>query len=119
MKNWFNRNKYLFIIFGIVSIVLFGLMYVQISYILQPEVLEQLQVYSETGEISKSLAKYSMLAFVSLIVFGIWAILFVVIIFKVIFPTKKSVKDAFLYDNYKYLYNLPSEIRKGLKKYEQ
>lgn len=119
MKKWFIKNKYLLIAFGIVSIVFFTLVYMAISYILQPEVFQQLENYIETGEITTSLTKYSMIAFISLIAFGIWAILFTVVLWKIIFPTRTSAKDAFLFDNYKYLYNMPREIMKGLKKYEQ
>lgn len=119
MKKWFVRNKYLLISFGITSVIFFTLVYIQLSYVLQPEVFQELENYIETGEITQPLVNYSVLALISLVFFGIWAVIFVILLWKIIFPTKKSVHDAFLFDNYKYLYNLPREIRKGLNKYEQ
>lgn len=118
MKKWLNTNKRIIIFFLILTMITFTLIYSQLNFISQPEMLQQLSNYVETGEITSSLSKYAILMLIGLLFFGIWAIVFTILIWKMFFPTKKSVKEAFLYDNYKFIYNLPKEIKKGLNKYE-
>lgn len=116
MKKWLNQNKTLLIIFGITTIILIALTYFQLNFIIQH--LPELQQYAETGEISKPLSKYGTLGIFNIIVFGIWALLMMVILWKAFFPTKESAKNAFHLNDMEFIFGLPSQLRRELKKDE-
>lgn len=118
MKNWLEKNKIILIVFLAISFVFITLFYIQVSYIIKPENFQELERYIETGEITKTLFNYLVLTFINLITFIVWTITFIIVLWKVIFPTNKSVKEAFMYEQFKFLYQLPSKIRKGMKNYE-
>lgn len=118
MKNWFLRNKIILISFVGVSIVLFIMTGLQINIIIQPEVLEELNQYIETKEITSSLRNYVLVAIVNLIIFAVWAILFLMIMWKIFFPTNKVMREAFQIDSFEFLFNMPSRIKKELKRDE-
>lgn len=118
IKKWFKKNKYLLIVFGIVSIIFFILVYASLAYVLQPNVYADLDNYTKTGVITTSLTKYAILAFISLIFLVVWSILFSVVLWKIIFPSRQSVKDAFMYDNFKFIIDIPKNLKKGLNKHE-
>lgn len=119
MKKWIEKQKNTLILFGITSVVLLVMTIIQLNYILQPSVIEDLNVYIETNEIAPSLMRHVVMTVINIFIFIIWLTLFSIILWKIIFPTKKSVNEAFQVDSIKYLYNLPNEIKKELKRDEQ
>lgn len=118
MKKWFEKHKVILIIFLILSVALFIMTYIQISYILQPEVIEDLNNYIKTNELTPSLTKYVIMTIINLVIIAIWSLIFTYIIWKIIFPTKKTAKDAFQGDSIKFLLDLPSQMKKELKRNE-
>lgn len=118
MKKWFKHHKVVLITFAILSVFLFIITAIQINYIVQPHVLEELNNYIETNEITPPLMKYVVMVVINLITFGIWAILFVFIMWNVFFPTRKSMREAFQVDSLEFLYNMPSNLKKELKRDE-
>ncbi|MFP3721979.1 hypothetical protein SFC57_24050 [Niallia circulans] len=116
MKKWLNRNKTLLIIFSITTIILIVLTYFQLNFIIQH--LPELQQYAETGEISQSLSQYGTIGIFNLIVFGIWALLMILVLWKAFFPTKESAKNAFHLNDMEYIFGLPSRLKRELKKDE-
>jgi|SRR5699024_1650867 len=115
MKKWFKRNKVLLIIFAILTVISLITVAIQISYIIQPHFIEDLNYYMETKEIKQSLIKHVIMTVVNIIILGAWTINLTVIIWLVFFPTKKTAKESFQLDSIKYLYNLPEQIKKELK----
>lgn len=118
MKIWFKQNKIVLIAFSIVSIILFIMTAIQINYIVQPHVLEELNNYIETSEITPSLMKYVIMVLINFLLFGVWALLFIFIMWKVFFPTKKSIHEAFQIDSLSFLYKMPGNLKKELKRDE-
>ncbi|MDO7285904.1 hypothetical protein Q5W88_21610 [Shouchella clausii] len=114
MKKWFIKNKILLIAFGITTVVLAFVTYYQLSFILQH--LPELQRYAETQVITEPLSKYGTIGIFNLAVFGVWVVLLVLILWKALFPSKESAKNAFHIHNMEYIMKLPSSIRRELKK---
>lgn len=118
MKNWFKRQKVILISFFILSIILFLVTAIQINIITQPEVLEELSNYITTNEITSSLKKYVFVVVINMIVFAVWALLFLILMWRVFFPTKKAMRDAFSIDSFMFLYKMPGNLKKELKRDE-
>lgn len=118
MKAWFNQNKIMLISFAVVSILLIIITAIQINYIVQPHVLDELNNYMVTNEITASLTNYVIMVIINFIFFGVWALLFTFIMWKVFFPTKKTTQEAFQVDSLKFLFEIPSNLRKELKRNE-
>lgn len=116
MKKWFDRNKVLLITFGITTIILITLTYFQLNYILQH--LNELEEYAQTGVISKPLSKFGTIGIFNIITFGIWVLMLLIILWKMLFPSKESVKNAFHINDFEFIFGLPSNIRRELKKDE-
>lgn len=116
MKKWFDRNKILLLAFIITSIILVIFTYFQLNLILQH--LDELEVYAQTGEISEALNKFGTIGIFYVILFGIWAIMLLVILWKILFPSKESAKSAFHVNDLEFIIGLPSNIRRELKKDE-
>jgi len=118
MINWFKKYKIILISFAITSIVVFILTTIQISIITQPDVLMDLNTYMETNEISSSLKKYVFVVILNIVVFAIWAIMFLIIMWRVFFPTNKAMKEALQIDSFQFLYDMPRNLKKELKRDE-
>lgn len=114
MKKWFKKNKVILIAFAILTLLLLIYSFFQLNAITKH--LPDLQIYVETGVISDSLYKVGISIGIYIIILSCWTILFTVIFLKMIFPTKQRLKDSFHYSEYEFLYNLPSRIRRELKK---
>ena len=118
MKKWFIRHRILLISFFIVSIILTIMVMIQINIITQPDVLQDLKKYIETNNITPSLKRYVFIFIVNLILLVVWAILFTFIIWMIFFPTKKSFRETFYIDSLEFLYKMPSNLKKELKRDE-
>jgi ABC-type sulfate transport system permease component len=118
MKKWLEKQKYILVAFLIVTTLLVIMVTLQLHFITQPHMIEDLSNYIETNELSSSLINYAILAIINLIILGVWGTLFVIIMLKVLFPTKKSAKEAFQIDSLQFLYDMPKELRKELKRNE-
>lgn len=80
--------------------------------------LPDLHHYAETGVISEPLNKFGTIGIFNIFIFGIWVILLFVILWKIIFPSTQSVKNAFHVNDFEFIFGLPSNIRRELKKRE-
>ena len=118
MKAWLKKNKLHLIILAALSLIFFFMTGFLISYISNPYVLEDLNQYIENNEISPALKKYVVLVVIDLLIFAVWAIFFLIIMWKVFFPNKKTVHEAFQMDTLGFLYGLPSSMKKELKRHE-
>lgn len=118
MKNWFVRNRFILISFVVITLIVLILTMIQVNLITQPQVLEDLNGYIETNEISSALKKYVVIAFITLFFFGVWGILFFIIMWRVLFPTNKTLREAFHFDGLEFLYRMPSNLKKELKRDE-
>ncbi len=114
IKRWLIKHKRLLIIFGIVSVIFATITGFQI--ILLADNLGDLQHYAETGEITDSMYKYSITGFINLIVGFIWIALLLILLWRVIFPDYKTVKNAFFLGELEFLMKLPTSVRKELRK---
>lgn len=115
MKRWFIQHKTILIGFSITSVILMAAVFYQFNIILQPEAMQDLKIYAETKEITPVLQKYAFVAIISITIFVIWALLFMIIIWRIFFPSKKKVREAFSFDSIEFLYKMPENIRKELK----
>lgn len=118
MKNWFKRHKILLISFLSLSIILFLMIIIQVNIITKPDVLQDLNNYIETKDLTPALKKYVFMFFANLFLFAVWTILFMFIMWRIFFPTTNSLRDAFQIDSFQFLYNMPENIKKELKRDE-
>lgn len=112
MKAWFHRNKNLLIFFGFVTLITFLFTLLEVNLILSNA--DDLEVYAETNEMTDSLKTVGLLGLLNVAILAFWTFLFMFIMLKVIFPNKRTLKDAFFLDEFRFLKEIPSELRKGL-----
>lgn len=113
-KSWFQRNKNLLIFFGFTTLITFLFTLLEINLILTNS--SELEIYAETNEMTDSLKTVGMMGLINVLLLGFWISLFMLIILKVIFPSKRTVKDVFFLDELNFLKEIPREFRKGLDK---
>lgn len=117
-KSWFKKHKALLITFGISSVMFAILTSIQLNFLMGN--LEDLYYYAETGEITESMYTYGIIAFVNLIVGLVWIALVLILMWRIIFPDYKTVKNAFFLTELEFIFNMPKSVRKELgKKNEQ
>lgn len=114
MKSWFQRNKNLLIFFGFTTVITCLFTLLEINLILSNT--DDLEVYAATNEMTESLETIGFLGLINVALIAFWSFLFMFIMLKVIFPNKRTVKDAFFLDEFRFLKDIPNEIRKGLDK---
>lgn len=73
-----------------------------------------LQLYATTGAISDELKSVGLLGLLNVAMLAIWSFGLIIILVKMIFPSSKSVNDAFLIDELAFLKNIPNQLRRGL-----
>lgn len=113
-EKWFRRNKTLLIIFVIFSILLAILTAIQTSVLLDN--LDDLKFYIETGSITKSMYTYATIACFNLLIGVFWAVLLAILLLKMLFPNKETVKNAFCLNELEFLVNMPYSMKKGLSR---
>ncbi len=114
IKKWFHRNKNLLIFFGFATLITFLFTLLEANLILSHAA--ELEVYAQTKEVTDSLKTVGLLGLVNVALLTFWTFLFMFIMLKLIFPNKRTVKDAFFLDEFRFLKDIPSELRKGLDK---
>lgn len=112
MKSWFLKNKNLLIFFGFTTLITFLFTLLEVNLIISKA--NDLEIYAATNEMSESLKTVGLMGLLNVALLAFWTFLFMFIFLKVIFPNKRAVKDAFLYDEFRFLTKLPDELRKGL-----
>lgn len=112
MKSWFLKNKNLLIFFGFTTLITFLFTLLEINLIISNT--SDLEIYATTNQMTDSLKTVGLMGLLNIVMLVFWTFLFMFIILKVIFPNKRSVKDALLYDEFRFLTKLPDELRKGL-----
>lgn len=112
IKKWFHRNKNLLIFFGFATVITFLFTLLEANLILSHAA--ELEVYAQTKEVTSSLKTVGLMGLLNVALLAFWTFLFMFILLKVIFPNKRTVKDALLYDEFRFLTKLPDELRKGL-----
>ena len=112
LQKWFAKNKKLLIVFGIISIITLLVTMLEISLILSN--MDELQYYATTGIISMNLKRVGLLGIFNVAIIAFWTFYIIFILIKIIFPSYKTVKDAFYIDELNFLKDIPSQLRKGL-----
>lgn len=80
--------------------------------------VSDLQVYSETGVISSELKTVALLGLLNIAIATVWSFVLIYIMLNIIFPNKKTVKDAFFIDELNFLKNMPAQLKRGLDRNE-
>ena len=114
MNKWFQRNKKLFIFFGFATLITFLLTLLEANMIISRTA--ELEVYAQTKEVTDSLKTVGLIGLLNVAVLAFWTFLLIFIMLKVLFPNKRTVKDAFFLDEFRFLKEIPIELRKGLDK---
>ncbi|PET99703.1 hypothetical protein CN527_15095 [Bacillus cereus] len=116
MKLWINKNKKLLITFGVISLVTWIVTLIEINLIVANA--DDLQEYATTKVISEDLETVSLLGMLDITLLIVWTFTFMVIFLKIIFPSKKTLQGAFFIEEFRFLKEMPNELRKGLDKNE-
>lgn len=114
IKRWLIKHKSLLIAFGVVSVIFATVTGFQIMVL--ADNLGDLQHYAETGEITNSMYKYGIVGLINLIVGFIWIALLLILLWRVIFPDYKTVKNAFFFGELEFLLKMPTSVRKELRR---
>ena len=116
MKKWFFKNKKLLITFGLISLITLLITIIEINLIVSNT--NDLQVYSTTGVISSDLKTVGLLGLVNVAILTLWSFIFAFIMLRMIFPNKKTVKDAFFVSELNFLKDMPAQLKRGLDRNE-
>lgn len=116
LQKWFIKNKKLLVAFGIISVVALVVTIIEVHLILSNT--NDLQVYAATGFVSGELKVVSLLGLFNVAVIALWIFIFAFILLKMIFPNKQTVKDAFFIDEFSFLRDMPSQLKRGLDRNE-
>lgn len=114
IKRWLKKHKTLLITFGITSIIFTIITGFQASLLL--ENLEDLKYYTETGVVTKEMYQYGIFAGLNAIVGLFWLGLLFLLLWKVIFPDYRTVKNAFCVNELEFLIKMPTSVRKELRR---
>ena len=114
IKKWLIKNKILLITFGVTSVITFGITLFEINLILTN--LEDLDYYANTGIISDGLRSVGLLGVFNIVLIGLWILLLLWIMWKVVFPSPGTVKTTFYASELNFLRDLPSNVRRELDK---
>lgn len=114
MNEWFKKNEKLLIIFGIDTLATVIVNYLTFQKVaMNTHLIEE---YMHTKIITSEMTSLANLGFFSMLLVGSWAILFIILFLKSLFPTKKSLSTALCIDELNYLKDLPKKISRGLDK---
>ncbi|GAB0171756.1 hypothetical protein LSPCS325_51930 [Lysinibacillus sp. CTST325] len=116
LQKWITHNKKLLMIFGVISLIAVVITVIELSLILSST--NDLQIYATTGVISNELKRIGLLGLSNIVVIALWAIIFTFILLKMIFPNRKTVKNAFFLDELSFLKDMPNQLKKGLDRNE-
>jgi hypothetical protein len=113
MKLWFNKNKKLLITFGVMSLITLIITLFEIHLIVSNA--EDLYEYSTSKTVTDSLKTVSVLGVFNMILLVLWTFTFILIFLKIIFPSKKVVHNALFIEELKFLKDMPSQLKKGVR----
>jgi len=113
IQKWIAKNKKLLIVFGIISLITMVLTTLEISLIISST--NDLESYVTTGNISNELRNVGLLGLLNVALIAAWTICFSIILICMIFPSQKTVNDAFLIDELNFLKNIPNQLKRGLE----
>ncbi|MHB0803073.1 hypothetical protein PVK73_27080 [Bacillus thuringiensis] len=116
MKLWITKNKKLLITFGVMSLITLITTLFEIHLIVSNA--EDLYEYSTIKVVSDDLKTVSVLGVFNMILLALWTFTFIFIFLKIIFPSKKIVHNALFIEEFKFLKNMPSELRTCLKSFQ-
>ncbi|MHA7108425.1 hypothetical protein ACW0JX_29130 (plasmid) [Bacillus sp. C-3-6] len=116
MKLWINKHKNLLITFGVISLVTWIVTLIEINLIVANA--DDLKEYAETKVISDDLKIVGLLGMFDITLLILWTFIFMFIFMKIIFPSKKALQGALFIEEFRFLKDMPSELRKGLDKNE-
>lgn len=114
IKKWLIKHKSLLIAFGIASVLFTILTSLQIKVLFDN--LKDLQYYAETGEITKEMYQYGIVSLINLIVGVVWIALLLILLWRIIFPDYKTVRNAFFLGELEFLIKIPTSVRKELRR---
>ncbi|WP_186672960.1 hypothetical protein [Sporosarcina sp. BP05] len=114
IRKWLVENKILLITFCVTSVITFITTLIEVKFILSN--LEDLDHYATTGIISDGLKNVALLGLFDLVLMGFWMLLLLLILWKVIFPSSGTVKNAFFANDLNFLMDMPSRVRREIDK---
>lgn len=107
--NWIKENSFMLKVFSIYSI--FTFLFTAYFITLAVENISGLEQYSQTNIITKELTQLALVGMLNFLVAGIWALYLIFIIFKLLFPKKNSLKNAFFIEELVFLKDLPRKVK--------
>lgn len=112
MKRWYLKNKGLLIFFGFTTLIVFLITLLEVELILSN--VSELETYATTNVMSDSLKTVGLVGLLNVAGLTVWTFLFMFIILKIIFPDKRTMRNALFLDELRFLKDMPGELRKGL-----
>lgn len=116
MKRWMNKQKRLLITFGLISLVTWIVTWIEIHLIATNT--DDLKEYAETKFISDDLEIVGLVGMLNMTLLIVWTCMFMFLFMKIIFPSKRALQGALYMAEFKFLKDMPNELRKGLDKNE-
>ncbi|HDX9654722.1 hypothetical protein [Bacillus sp. GL1(2024)] len=116
MKLWIKKHKTLLITFGVISLVTWIVTLIEINLIAANT--DGLKEYAETKVISDDLEVVGLVGMLDITLLIIWTFIFMFIFMKIVFPSKKALQGAFFMEEFRFLKDMPNELRRGLDKNE-
>lgn len=114
IKKWLLKHKTLLISFSITSIIFAIVTGYQVTLLLDN--IQDLQYYAKTGEITDEMYSYGIVGGLNLLIGILWIVQFLFLLWKVIFPDYRTVKNAFFLNELEFLIKMPTNVRKELNK---
>lgn len=116
MKLWIKKHKKILITFGVISLVTWIVTLIEINLIAANA--DELKEYAETKVISGDLELVGLVGMLDATLLIIWTFIFMFIFMKIIFPSKKALQGALFMEEFRFLRDMPNELRRGLDKNE-
>ncbi|PEQ04861.1 hypothetical protein [Bacillus toyonensis] len=114
MRLWLTKNRRLFIIFGIISLLTLIITLYEMHLIMSN--VNDLQAYATNNVVSDNLKTISLLGLFDITLFTAWICMFIFIFLKMVFPSKQILHQTLFIGDLKFLKNIPNELRKGFNK---
>lgn len=112
MRKWFSKNKKLLVTFGVSCIVTLFVTLIEI-YLITINA-DDMQNYITNNVISDTLKTISLLGLFDIALITFSTIIFIIVFLKIIFPNKRTFREALFVEEYKFLKDLPVNLKKEL-----
>lgn len=114
MKRWLTKNRRLFIIFGVISLLTLFVTWYEMHVIMSN--MDDLQAYATHHVVSDNVKTIGLLGVFDITLLTAWICMFVFILLKMMFPSKQVLHQTLCIEDLEFLKNIPNELRKGFNK---